>query len=199
MAYEKYTILQFQKAWFEEDYSDITKEEFGIVYSEYIDTSGLFMSEDFERQSYIHHLNSRINYVKMFIRLQREFISEFNIPFIRDFEKFKNKYGYNLKWKNDLDDFENQLSRIESREQKNISFLEDKIKELNNFRKENHGGNEVLTDEEKNVRLQKSRKSFIKMINSLGKLGYSIDKKETTVEELSLMIKQQLEESETYK
>ena len=34
------------------------------------------------------------------------------------------------------------------------------------------------------------------MINSLGKIGFNIDKNETTVEELALMLKQQFEENE---
>ena len=59
MAYEKYTIAQFMSAWFKKNYRTISKQEFQIVYSEYLDTSGLFMSEFFEKQGYIQHLNQK--------------------------------------------------------------------------------------------------------------------------------------------
>lgn len=185
------------EAWFDKNYKHMSKKVFSEVYSEYMDTSGLFLSEDFEKQSFIHHLVSRINYVKIFIRLQREFISSFQMPFIRDFELIKNKYGYVLKWDKenpDVIEFEEQLKKIESREIKHHSFLEEKIKELNELRRKNQEGE---SDEEKDEEiLKKSRRSFIRMLNSLGKIGFNIDKKKTSVEELSLMIKQQTEENE---
>lgn len=197
MAFEKYTVKDFKSAWFNNDYSVISKEEFKIVHAEYLDTSGLFLSDDFERQTYIHHLNSRISYVKMFIELQREFMSEFQKPFIRDFESFKNRYGYVLKWNNDIKDFERQLEKVEKRERKHASLLEEKIKELNDERKkqEKKSSREDDTDED----LKKARLSFIRMLNSLGKVGFNLDQDKTTVEELALMIKQQMEEVEEQK
>src|SRR6187549_3503438 len=123
MAYENYTVKQFENAWFKKDYSELSKEEFDIAYAEYQDTSGLFMTDDFEKQSYIHHLNARINYVKIFIKLQREFIKEFEMPFIRDFETFKLNYGYVLYWEDDLEDFEDQLKAVERKEGKHVTSL----------------------------------------------------------------------------
>lgn len=193
MAYEKYTVKQFIDAWFNKDYSELTEDEFKIVYSEYQDESGLFMSEDFEKQSFIYHLNQRITFIKMFLRLQREFISEFESPFIRDFEMVKDRYGYNLKWNNDINDFEEQLKKIELREVKHTTLLESKIKDFVNSRKK-----DVVKNNDEVEDLKKSRSSFIRMLNSLGKIGFIIDKKETTVEELSLMIKQQMEEVSEY-
>jgi hypothetical protein len=188
VAFEKYTVEQFKCAWFEKDYSVISEEEFKICHAEYLDTSGLFLSEDFERQTYIHHLHSRINYVNMFIQLQRDFLEEFGKPFIRDFDSFKQR------WKDDKKDFENQLEKIEKRERKFHSILEEKIKEFNSEReKQKHkSSTEDDTDEE----LKKARLSFIRMINSLGKVGFTLDKDKTTVEELALMVKQQMEEIE---
>jgi len=194
MTYEKCTISQFMNAWFNQDFSLITKEQFVLIYSEYLDTSGLFLNEDFERQGYIQHLNSRINYVKMFVKLQRDFIKCFDMPFIRDFEFFKDKYGHFLLWKNDKDDFEQQLKKVEMRELKNQSQLEIKLKELEDFRK-SKGKDKIEQTSEKS--LKESRISFIKMLNSLGKIGYIIDKNSTTIEELSIMIKQQLEENKS--
>lgn len=193
MNYGECNIQQFMNCWFKKDYSEVSLEDFKIIYAEYVDTSGLFMSEDFERQGYINHLSQRINSVKIFIRLQREFIADFNMPFIRDFESFKDKYGYVLKWSGDLMDFKKQLEKVEKREVKHNSFLEEKIKELSDSRKNNQNKTAVDDVEEK---LIKSRTYFIRMLNSLGKIGYKLDKKNTTVEELSLMIKQQMEDTE---
>lgn len=181
------------EAWFSKNYTNLSEADFKIVYSEYQDASGLFLTEDFEKKSFINHLSQRINYVKLFVRLQREFIAEFEMPFIRDFGKIKEKYGYVVKWKDDIEDFEEQLKKIESREIKNHTFLEEKIKELNESRSKNQKQEKEDEDDEN---LKKSRISFIRMLNSLGKIGYKLEKKTTTVEELSLMIKQQLEESE---
>lgn len=195
MSYEDVVIQDFMDAWFKKDYSKISKDEFTIVYSEYVDTSGLFMSEDFEKKGYVLRLTSRINYVKLFINLQRRFIREFGIPFIRDFQHLKENYGYVLKWENDSYDFEKQLKKVEMREVKHMTLLEAKIKEIEVSRSKNQN-KEVETDEET---LKKSRTSFIRMINSLRKIGYVIIFKETTVEELALIIKQQTEEVESQK
>lgn len=196
MAYENYNIQQFMNAWFKKDYSELSEEEFKVVYAEYQDTSGLFITEDFERQSYIHHLNSRINYIKILLVLQRRFIVDFGMPFIRDFEYLKQQYGYVLIWDGNIDNFESQLKKIESREIKHTSFLEAKVKELHDSRKENQNKGAPDDNEES---LIKSRLSFIRMLNSLGKIGFRVDKKDTSVEELSLMIKQQLEENDSLK
>lgn len=191
MYCEIYTIQEFMQAWFNKDYSKINAEDFSILHSEYLDISGLYLSEDFEKIAYINNLSSRLNYVKLFVSLQRDFMQEFRSPFIRDFEHLKEKYGYVLKWNEDLEDFEEQLQRVEMREIKFGNILNQKIDELSKLRKSN-----VDDEEAKNVSLKDTRYSFIRMINSLGKIGFKIDKFTTTVEELALMIKQQFEEIE---
>lgn len=196
--YEKINISDFMEAWFEEKYEKLSKEDFKIVHAEYLDTSGLYMSDDFEKHSLVHHLNSKINYIKMFVRLQREFMDEFDMPFIRDFAHLKEEYGYVVKWNGSIEDFENQLVKIEKRQIKHQSFLEEKIKELKEL-KESRSNNHKKQPIEPESDLKKSRMSFIRMLNSLGKIGYKIDKLTTTVEELALMIKQQMEENDSVK
>lgn len=195
MTYEDCTIENFMSCWFSKDYSNVSEQEFKIIYAQYLDASGLFLTEDFERISLIRHLNQRLNYVKLFIKLQRNYIIEFDKPFLRpdEFETLKQEYGYVLVWREDLVDFENQLKRIESKEIKHNSFLEGKIKELNDSRKDVDKEIKIENDEEK---LKKSRISFIRMLNSLGKIGFKLDRKTTFVEELALMIRQQIEDSE---
>jgi hypothetical protein len=194
--YEKVTISSFMKAWFEKDYSELSHDDFQIVYGEYVDTSGLFLSDDFERQAYIYYLSERLNYVKMFLRLQRDFIVTFGKPFQRDFERFYDQHGYRLKWNDDLEDFEKQLVNVEMGQQKFETILDARIKELNQLRGKDIDERYKDSPEDE---LKKSRISFIRMLNSLVKIGYKVDKPVTTVEELALMIKQQLEEVESMK
>lgn len=187
MAFENYTIKQFMSCWFKQDYTEISEEEFNIVYTEYIDTAGLFETEEFEKVVYIHFINGRINTVNIFIRLQREFIKEFNMPYLKGFELLKDK-GYILKWNESIEDFETQLVRIEMQEKRYVSELENCIKELIDFRKTKGKSEEHP--------LKKKRENFIRTINTLGKVGYKIDRNKDTVEDLALMIKQQFEEME---
>jgi len=193
MVSEKYTIDQFKDAWFKKDYSSMTKEDFVIVYSEYMDISGLFLSEDFEKQSHIYYLQQRINYVILFINLQRKFISHFGIPFTRDFDNMYDRYGHRLTWNNDIEDFEKQINKIESREDKNKSLLENEMKELDEFRKRNSSKNKDDEDES-DEKLQENMFKFLSMIISLKKMNYEIKTSETTVLELALIIKKQLED-----
>lgn len=191
--FENFTVKQFEQAWFKKDRSVISEDDFKIVYSEYQDTSGLFLTDDFEKRSYVLHLYQRNNYVKLFIEFQREFIRSFSMPFLRleDLLSFKNKYGYVLKWNSDLEDFEDQLQTIESREIKFETTLDEKLKDIKDSREKKSN---VNSDESYEVSTKNTRVSWLRMINSLNKLNYKIDKPVTTVEELSLMIKQQMEE-----
>lgn len=184
MAYENYTIKEFEDAMFKGKRDVISDEEYNIVYSEYIDTAKLYESEEFNKVSKIHYLNNRINSISIGIRLQREFIDNFEIPFIPDFERFK-KLGHVLYWKNDKEQFLKALSRIEIKEKKFVSEVENDIKLLIEFRAKKNS---------KELPVKIKRESWIRTINSLGKIGYKIDKFKNTVEELSLMILQQIEE-----
>lgn len=185
MAFEKYNIRSFMAAWFNEDYSFITKEEFQLCYNEYIDTTGLYLSETFEKVTYIHFTLNRINSVKIEIATQRRFILEFGIPYIPHFDFMLEEFGYVLSW-TDEDDFEFQLQKIEAEEKLFISDYEISCKELEDIKKKEN--NEVPQTK------KEQRVSFIRTINSLGKVGFKIDYDKTTVEELAIMIKQQMED-----
>lgn len=182
MAFENYTIREFISAWFACKRDVMDDEEFDTVYTEYVDTSGLFQSDDFDKMSYIQFLGGRINSIKIAIRLQREFITEFGQPYIENFEFFKMK-GHRLKWNKDIEDFIKQLNSVELKESKNIAQLEKCIVELKKIR------------DTKGETVSVTRGSFITTINSLGKIGFKIDNDKTTVEELAYMIKQQFEEN----
>jgi hypothetical protein len=181
--YEDISIKTFIKAWFNEDRSELTKEQFDEVYNEYINTAKLFESEQFAKVSYLHYVNNRINSISIAIDLQRKFLKTFDVPFEENL-KFFMKFGHRLIFK-DKESFLQVLNRIELKEKKYISIAENTLKEIiSNKSKKSKG----------EFTLKQSRESFLSMLNSLGKIGYKIDKDTTTVEELALMIKQQSEE-----
>ena len=192
MAYENYTLRQFEKAWFKEDYSEMTKEVFDEVYTEYIDAAGLFNSEDFELVCGIQFTNHRINFINMFVELQLKFMKDFKVPYAPAFELIKEKYGHVLVWRGKIKDFKEQLERVKIREKKYITIVETKIKELEENRERDK--KLVNQDETKEYKLKKTRDAYIKTFVSLGKIGYSIDRDKTTVEDYASMIKQQFEE-----
>jgi len=187
MAYEKYSIKDFRDALFNKERSIISEEEFKIVYTEYVDTSELYEKEEFQKTSRIHYLNSRINYVKISIKLQRGFLDNFDIPYIKEFEGLK-KYGHVLRWNRNREDFLKQLSRIELREEKFIDEVENEIKLLYDMR---------LKKQNKEITLKESRGNFIRTFNSLGKIYHNLSWS-TTVEDYSYMIKQQIDENKKH-
>lgn len=190
MAFEKYTVRQFEKAWFDDDRSVMDEYEFKQVHTEYMDTSGLFENEEFDKVCYIYWLNNRINSIKLGITLQKEFLKLFSIPYKPAFSFFV-EFGHNLKWNDNVDDFEQQLFVVETREKMYIGELEGAMNELKEIRNKRNKGETPTT--------KKSRSSFIRTRNTLGKIGYPIDPDKTTVEEMALMIKQQSEEAEQFK
>ena len=80
----------------------------------------------------------------------------------------------------EIDDFLKQLDKIEHKERKWTSILENEIKNLTDMRAKKI---------KKEVPQKEARGSFIKTINSLRKIGYPILLKENTMEEFSYMIK----------
>ena len=184
MAFEKYNIRQFMAAWFNEDYSFISKKEFDLCYNEYLDSTGLYLSETFEKVAYIHFTLNRINTVKIWIDTQRKFVTEFGIPYTPSFDMVLDEFGYLVNWKDEAD-FEMQLKRIEAEESMFYSEYEIACKELDDLKKQTKQVPQTKKEQ---------REGFIRTVNSLGKMGFRIDNDSTTVEELSIMIKQQMEE-----
>ena len=183
MAYEKYTIRQFYNALYKQDRSIIrTNDELSVVNSEYINQSGLYDEEEFHRTASIYYLNNRINSIKLAIRLQKDFLKEFDVPFLKELKFFK-KFGHSIQWRGDREDFLKRLKTIEEREAKYEDELEAKIKELKTKR-----------HKKENPQFQ-SNESFIRTVNTLNKIGFKVEWNDTTVEEFSIMIKQQTEEN----
>jgi hypothetical protein len=173
------------ECWFSNDFIRLSKDDFEIVYSEYIDLSGLYNSKEFELCTYINYLKNRIFVLKTVIATQEMYLDAFNEPYIDGFFIF-DSFGYSVKWNNDVDDFQKQLKKIESHERQKSGELRRKEFEF-----------QQLKDARKNYKkpLIQTRHDFIKMLNAFNKSGYKIDREKTTVEELALMIKTIQDES----
>lgn len=187
MAYELFTIRQFENAMFKGDRSVMDDETFNIVFNEYIDKAKLYETEQFAKVTYIHYLSSRNNIIKLAIKLQREFVKSFGEPCVENFDIFKSR-GISIKWDGDLGDFLELLSKIEKNEMKFVSELENCIKDLMELKKRK-------TDKEISETIR--RESWMMTIITLLKIGYKIDKDKETVEELALMILNQTEENKS--
>jgi hypothetical protein len=185
-------LNQFMKCAFQERYrcllitgdasDDLLRTAFEIIYAEYVDLAGLYITREFELSAYISSLDTRIATIKRFVDLQRRFLEEFDAPFIPGFALVK-KYGHRLYWdfnSPDKEAFLNRLKQMEAGESRYQAELNKKINELVEFRKKKV--NKTFT-------LLESRKQFIMSMNRLQQNKYVIDKEKTSMEEMALMIK----------
>lgn len=187
--YSDCVIKVFMDAWFKGKRDILDEEQFEHIYIQYIDTSGLYITKEFEMVSYLHYLDNRIGSVALSIKLQREFIAEFGLPFIPELSFFK-KFGYTLYYDpatSNIRDFLTKLSQIELKEKRFITTLQIKTDELIKFRKSKGTADYSIIQ---------SRHAFLKMMQNLERIGYKIDRNVTTVEDLALMVKEAQEESQ---
>lgn len=186
------TVNQFMDCCFKEKYKvlilegepneDELKRAHELIYAQYTDLSGLFLSREFELSAYIHSLDNRINAINRFIELQKAFIAEFAMPFIADFRIAK-KYGHSLYWdkeRPDLPLFLDNLEKIGLKEKRYVVELKAKEKELFDMQRKRATGEYTLLE---------SRKQFITMLNRLQQAKFVIDRNVTTVEDIALQIK----------
>lgn len=166
--------------WFKEDYTEISKERFEIAYSEYIDASGLYNTKQFQDFAYIHHLNNRISCINISLQVQREFLETFGQPYEDGLDFFK-KYGYTVYWNGNKTEFLSYLDKIQKREKKYTLELQNRLKLFKDGKIES-------------PKITQTRQDFIRMLTTLNKIGYKIDRNITTVEELAIIIKQDKDE-----
>lgn len=183
MAYENYTIKDLREAIFSDDRSIMTEEVFKEVYNEYLDTSELYEKEEFLRVARIHYLSGRINFIKIELKLQRGFLDNFGVPYIKDLKSF-DKFGHRLYWNNDKLAFLAQCDKIERKERKYIDEVDNELEMLYTMRSKK-GSGEYSSKE--------SRGKFIKTFNSLGKIYFNLTWS-TSIEDYSHMLKQATDE-----
>lgn len=168
------------------------KNAFEIIHAQYVDDSGLYQSAEYDKYAYIDMLQKRINTVENFILLQKEFIYQFDVPCIAAFDIIK-RYGHRLSYdvnKPDTVSFIKKLDSIQVRENKYRNECEKKKKELFELQGKKQR-NELTT-------LQ-TRKEFISMLTKLQQQKFVIDRKITTVEDLSIMIRDCREQAQEQK
>lgn len=175
----------------EEEYKELEpklQNAFEYIYAQYVDISGLYLSQEFELVGYINSLNHRITTMKWFVELQNKFMDEFEVPYLPGLS-IAERYGYKLYWDpNYPESFIRKLNSIPAKESKFTIRITEKTKELVELRKKQIKKEHTLLE---------SRKDFITMMNRLQQHKFVIDKNETTVEELALMIKDQRDQVET--
>jgi hypothetical protein len=186
MKCEKVTIETFIDAWFSQDYENISKEDFDLVYAEYIDLAGLYKSKEFELTTYINYLKNRIKTLQLVISSQEMYFEVFKKPYIPGLEFVKEKFGFSFTWTENEKQFFSFLRKLSANQRVKETELKHKQFEFNKIKEEKLAGD---------VSNVQSRHEFIKMLNSLSKNGYKVDRKNTYVEELALMIKQISDES----
>jgi uncharacterized protein YihD (DUF1040 family) len=193
------SLRKFMQAWFEEKYSvliiegeveeEILKTAFEKIHLQYVDLSGLGQTHELQMRISIHYLTTRITVIKTMLFLHREFIKNFDVPFLPGLIDFK-KYGHSVYWDNDKEAFLIKLNQIEIKESKFQAQLDAKMKELIDYH------NKIKNKQHAPVQ---SRKEFIRNMNTLNRSGYSIDKDQTMVDEYSLMLNDLGEEREQLK
>jgi hypothetical protein len=192
------TIKQFMRAAFESKFKVLIisgeptekqlKDAFEYIYAQYVDLSGLYLSQEFEIVAYISSLDHRIQTMKRFVELQKTFIGHFDMPFLPGL-KIAERYGHKLYWDpNNPDVFMSKLNAIAGKEAKYSIRVTEKVNELIALRKKK------VTKEHS---ILENRKDFITMLNRLQQQKFVINKSETTVEELALMIKDHRDQVET--
>ena len=178
MDFTECTISIFKEAAFNANFSRLSEEDYKVVNLQYIDGAGLFLSQEFELTAGINFLQNRLNYISIGVGVHRESLKVFGLPYLPELDYFK-QHGYLLFWNSDILDFAKQLDTIEASEKRYVLTLEEKKAALFKIRKKK--GREIT--------IKESRTNFIKMLVSLQKLNYKIDEDTTTMEKLSIMVK----------
>lgn len=184
------TIKQFMRCAFENKYDGLVisgkpsqkvlKDAFEFIYAQYVDISGLFLSQEFEILAYIDSLNKRLGTLREYVGLQNGFYSHFGMPYLKGFW-IHEKYGYRFTWDpNNPEIFLQKLNQIPVKESKYKIKIAEKTKELLDLRKKKEKKEHVLLE---------PRKSFIMTLNRLQQQKFVIDKSTTDMETLALMIK----------
>jgi len=173
-------------AWFANDRTELTDEEFSAIHLEYVDLSGLTKTRELELNAQLYNLQNRVEKVKWLLYGLRLSVTELGRPFQVGIESLR-KYGHKLYWDGDAELFFDLLNRVESKEKKFIVQMNEKEKELNEFYAAQMKGETTVTQ---------TRQEFIKNIIELRKRGHYIIEEQTTVETFALIIKSENEEAE---
>jgi hypothetical protein len=175
--YSNCTIAMFMDAAFNDARDVLSDEDLANINNQYLDESGLYLNTDFELVASINFLQNRINCINLGLQIHRQCLKLCGVPVVDRLDYFT-KWGHYLTWRDDIANFEKQLNNIETKEKRFISQINAKKKQLEDFRK-------IQPKQD----TKQSRINFLRMLVSLQKLNYKIDKHSTTMEDLAIMIK----------
>lgn len=162
---------------------------FEIIYAEYIDAAQLFATIEFEKYAYITNLEARIEVVKNFAKLQREFLNQFDVPFLPGL-RMMHQYGYVLQWDGSKEKFLQALDRMLIMDKRYQTELDKANKDLIELRKKKN---------KKEHTILQSRREFISMLNRLQQNRFVIDRDKTMIEDLAMMIVDSRDQAEAAK
>lgn len=154
------------------------------IHDTYLDLSGTPIPE-LTILKQIAKLQSRNEAVHTYLNLTVQCIQMLGEPFPeileRDLHGSLKQNGINLTWRNDVEDFSNQLRQAQANETRFATALKAKEKDLADLR-----------DKQKDSSFNQSHNSradFIRFLNNLQRppFSYRLDKDTTSVEELAMM------------
>jgi hypothetical protein len=170
---------------------DELEKAFELIYAEYADLSGLFITKEFDLTGYINFLETRINVVKKFVELQRLFISHFGEPHTPAFHLVK-KYGHSLYWNHESPNiqlFLEKLNKIPGKEVRYELELKAKKKELLDLHAKKMNQEHSILESERN---------FVATIVRLKQAKFDINNN-SPIEEMALAIADHREATESEK
>jgi hypothetical protein len=173
------SLRVFMKCLFEDDQSDV--DNFELIWSEYVDLSGLCENREKEILVSIHNIKVRQSVIPALIKFQLDYIERFKEPYLEAFWIFK-KYGHQVIWNSDAEELARQLERVRLKELQYESQLDMIERELQDLKKEG-----VKID-------GNGRKEFIRLLNDVGKYRRNdIDRDRTDVETFAIMVRDYLD------
>lgn len=150
-------------------------EAFSKINDEFIDMSGIVDSAEFELANSIFYLDNRVKMIDMLIYIQEESLKRIGVPCFCAISRFK-RWGHNLNWKKDIQDFWHQLEIVKSKEKKYAEELDMLLDQLIKVRQDRESLPEL-----------KQREEFIRMLNNIQKEYFKIDRDKTYIEEVAIM------------
>lgn len=149
------------------------------IYLEYVDVSGIGITQEYELLLGIHNLQTRLNAIPKYVQIQVACWHNFKELSEPVSQKLA-RYGYKIPTDNPLQ----YLERVLPKEKRFLHDLKSKESQLVKVRESQKNGSEG----------KQARREFIRLLNHLG-TKYRIDRDKTTCEELALMVKDMNDEA----
>lgn len=164
------------------EYEKDLADAWETIYEEYVGISGAAKTKEFELIKALTNIQSRLSSIPAIVEVQRLFVLHFGVPHFPGLVQLK-KFGYNIFWNTAAPDpelFEKKMSEVIAKEKRFVSERDARIKDLADLYRD---GVKSKSDS------KKERTEFMRLINHVGKFGFTVNKAVTTVEEFAIMVK----------